>query len=77
MSVNFGEIAIFMPCYFRTSFFIYNQKMFLFLGYAIPVGHYSQNSYPLLPFESVETGGRSLQHDRSVITQDEFLETSG
>ncbi|CAH3196055.1 unnamed protein product, partial [Porites evermanni] len=46
-------------------------------GYAIPVGHYSQNSYPLLPFESVETGGRSLQHDRSVISQDEFLETSG
>ena len=66
-----------MCCYFRTSFFINNQKMFLFLGYSIPVGHYSQNSYPLLAFESVETGGRSLQHDRSVISQDEFLETSG
>lgn len=51
--------------------------MFLFLGYSIPVGHYSQDSYPLLPFESVETGGRSLQHDRSVISQDELLETSG
>ena len=51
--------------------------MFLFLGYSIPVAYYSQNSYPLLAFESVETGGRSLQHDRSVISQDEFLETSG
>lgn len=66
-----------MRCYFRTFFFINNHKMFLFLGYSIPVGHYSQNSYPLLPFESVETGGRSLQHDRSVISQDEFFETSG
>ena len=66
-----------MSCCFRISFFINNQKIFLLLGYSKPVGRYSENSYPLLPFESVETGGHSFEHDRSVIVQDEFLETSG